>query len=213
MPTLDGAVTQTLPILAPGSPGKAVFDRLNGMGVSKFGPDYLAMNLGGYLFGAATAAGQATVAALGTVATGICLSNAPGSGVVLVPTRLRAVPTTAIAAAGILQWCLSFSSTTGVTHTVALIVRSGLVRDIAAVSAPAWAGQADSSFTLPATQVVIDWHAGGAVAASSITPAYIDWEPKGEIVLMPGASLSTASLTTIITAGFSMKWLALPLQV
>lgn len=213
MPTIDGTVTQALPFLAPGSPAKAVFDRLNGMGISKFGPDYLAANLAGYLFSASGQAGVALTTTLSTTATGFILSNAPGSNRVLVPLFARFAITSAGAGVCSIGWGLSYHASTLVTHTTPLIVRSGIVNDIAAVSAPQWAGQADRDATLPVTPVAIDAVSGGPVATGGITYSVPDQQFNGSLILMPGASMATFVLTTAISALISMKWLSLPLPV
>jgi len=187
----------------------AMLGRFRELGMSQLLPEYSLATLAGYTFHASTQAGVAVTVGLGTVATGFCLSNAPGSGKVLIPLQAVVVCTTAPAGIAVLGWAYSYHVTTVVTHTTPLTVRSGLMQTMAAAAENS--GQADSSFTVPTTQVAIRPIPGGPVATGSISDANVVDNFNGSIALMPGAHLSTFCLTTAISAIISMSWLALPL--
>jgi len=187
----------------------ALLGRFRELGVSQLLPEYAMATMAGYTYHASTQAGVAATVGLGTVATGFCLANNPSSGHVLIPLQAVVVCTSAPAGVGTLGWAYSFHTTTLVTHTTPLTVRSGLMQDL--VAAPAEKGLADSSFTVPATQVAIRPIPGGPVATGSISDANVVDNFNGSIVLMPGGQLSTFCLTTAISAIISMSWLALPL--
>ena len=187
----------------------ALLGRFRELGMSPLLPPYAMATLAGYTYHASTQAGVALTVGLGTVATGFCLSNAPGSGKVLIPLQAAVVCTTAPVGIAVLGWAFAHHATTIVTHTTPLVVRSGRLSSLADMTGDG--GFADSSFTTPATQVAIRPIPGGPVATGSISDANTVDDFDGSMVLMPGASLSTFCLTTAISAIISMSWLALPL--
>lgn len=187
----------------------AIMGRFKELGISQILPEYALATLNEYTYHACTQAGIAFAVALGTVVTGFCLSNAPGSGRVLVPLQSLVTPTTAPAGIATMGWGYSYHASTLVVHTTPLTVRSGLMGTLAAADAKH--GLADSAATVPAAQVAIRPILGGPVATGSIsdTNGIDNW--NGSVVLLPGASLSTFALTTAISAMVSMSWLSLPL--
>lgn len=200
-PLIYGSVTQ--------EQVTAMMGRFKELGISQVLPEYALATLNDFTYHACTQAGVAITVALGTVVTGFCLSNAPGSGRVLIPLQSLVDPTTAPAGIAKMGWGYSYHASTLVTHTTPLVVRAGLMGALAAADPKH--GLADSSATVPATQVALRPILGGPVATGSISDANTPDNWNGSVVLMPGGSLSTFVLTTAISAMISMSWLSLPL--
>lgn len=209
MAALQGDVSQLTYGAVTQQQVNAIMGRFKELGMSQILPEYAMATLNEYTYHACTQAGIALTVALGTVVTGFCLSNAPGSGRVLMPLQSIVTPTTAPAGIATMGWGYSYHASTLVVHTTPLVVRSGLMGALAAADAKH--GLADSAATVPATQVAIRPILGGPVAAASIsdTNGIDNW--NGCAVLLPGGSLSTFVLTTAISAMISMTWLSLPL--
>ena len=200
-PLTYGAVTQ--------QQVTAMMGRFKELGMSQVLPAHALSMLNDYVYHACTQAGVAIAAALGTVVTGFCLSNAPGSGRVLIPLEAIVVPTTAPVGIASMGWGYSYHASTLVAHTTPLVVRPGLLGALAAADPKH--GLADSAATVPATQVAIRPIGGSPVATGSISPPAIVYGFDGMIALQPGGSISTFVLTTAISAMIAMAWLSLPL--
>jgi hypothetical protein len=150
---------------------------------------------------ASTQAGVTTSVALSATQTGFTLTNPFGSGKTLVVLRINAAFTTAPAGACPLTITANVNPVaTAVVQTTPLTVRKANL----GVSGTG-VGLAASSVTLPAVSVVVR-PLGGAVAASSITPPYINDDVNGEICVAPGCALSVNSVTTAAVAVISMVW-------
>lgn len=161
--------------------------------------------LRGNVFFACNSASQA-LSTNSTTATGLILSNPPGSAKQLVLIALRVALLTA--PAGISNLILTGQltpSATDATHTTPLIVRNALVGNL-----QKGVGLADSAATTIATTIFMPI-GGGPVATGSVTSPYIKEEFAGEIVLLPGTHISLQCLTTAISVIASISWEELPL--
>lgn len=155
----------------------------------------------GAIYSAANQAAQAVSVALATTYTGLLLYNPLGSGVMLVPNKVKfahSVAPAAIAAIGL----ISGVQTAAPTGTTALTVRSNQIGN-----AGAGKGVAFSAATI-ATPV---WHQmlrDGFTAAALPAPTPID-DLEGLIGILPGGFLAIGALTAV-TGLASMAWEELP---
>lgn len=153
------------------------------------------------VFVAANQAGQATSTALSTTQTGFTLYNPLGSGKNLVVMQTTVACTTAPAGAATLVYAANVNPNAASPATnTALSVRNAVLG-----KPNVGVGVAYSATTLPAAPVVVR-SLGGPVGASSISPPFIKDDVNGALVLVPGTCLSINSLTTAISAVFSMTW-------
>lgn len=158
----------------------------------------------GNVFSAANQAAQAVSAALATTYTGILLYNPPGSGVNLVPLKVKfalSVAPVAVATIGLLG---GWAATGGVTaQTTKLNTQSsnigntggskGIALSAATIVTPTWIKQLYDGFT--------------AAALPAPTPP-VDLE--GMIQIAPGGFLGIGALTAITGLG-SIFWEEVPL--
>lgn len=158
----------------------------------------------GNLFFAANQAGGA-VTALVAAATGLILTNPPGSGRILIPVWADFILSAAPAAASqIVLASAPAVNATEPTHTTPLTVRNARIGNAFGAT-----GKADSSATVPVAPVVCDV-LGGVVAVGSITPAPMSKELPGTIILEPGTYLAFAALAA--ASGIArLVWIELPL--
>lgn len=190
--------------LADGAQPNMRMDRLGAMMVSQMGGRYMELAMRGQLFMASL---QSVVAlsTLSATCTGFCLTNPNGSGKNI--ALLDVCVALASAPAGIASVHLAYGpkSTTAVTQTTPLTVRSGLLESAAGV------GLAASSTTLPAVPVAIRAIGGGPVATGSVESSFMRDEVAGQIIIPPGSSLSLGYITTAISVVASMAWAELPI--
>lgn len=171
--------------------------------ITQMFPDYYEMSKRGLVYMASL---QAVVAlsTLSATCTGFCLTNPNGSGrniaLLTVSVALASAP------AGIASVHIAYGpkSTTAVTQTTALTVRSGLLESGVGV------GLAASATTLPAVPVAIRPVGGGPVATGSVTSGFMTDYIDGQIVIPPGSSLSLGYVTTAISVVAGMTWAELP---
>lgn len=153
------------------------------------------------VFVASTQAGVATSTGLSTTQTGFTLTNPFNSGYNLLVLQTTIACTTAPAAIATLVYGANVLSTAAaVIQTTPLTVRSAKLG-----SSQQAVGLAASAVTLPSAPVVVRG-IGGPVATGSISPPYFLDDVQGALCLVPGSALSINSLTTAISAVFSMTW-------
>lgn len=185
----DGA---QLPI-RQGHTGEVILQELHGR--------YFETMARGAVYSAANQSAQAVSVALATTYTGLLLYNPIGSGVMLVPNKVKfahTVAPAAIAAIGLISG-LQTSAPTGLT---ALTVRSnqignqaggkGLAYSAATIATPVWHQMLQDGFTaaaLPAPTLVTDL--------------------EGVIGILPGGFLAIGALTAV-TGFASMAWEEVP---
>jgi hypothetical protein len=151
----------------------------------------------------ACSAGAVTLSTVSATCTGLALSNAYGSGKLIVVSQVRFAPSTAPAGAAVVGLAISPAiSPTAVTHTTPMVIHNAITRGS---NAKIGAGLCDAAATLPAAPVWLKPIAS-VVAGSSISPApYVD-ETAGKIILPPGTNLSLSYLTTAAVGIASITW-------
>lgn len=162
--------------------------------------DYLEYAKKGMVFHAANTA-NATLSALSTTATGFVLSNPYGSGVNIALLHVGGDHSTATAAATVGIAMSPAISSTDVTHTTPLTVRSALLDGTSGTSR----GLADSAATTVGTPVFV--RIMGGVIGSGTSFSFYDMDVKGSLIIPPGASIQLAYVTTAVVGVFSMTWL------
>jgi len=151
----------------------------------------------------ACSTGAVTLSTVSATCTGLALSNPYGSGKRLVVAQVRFAPSTAPAGAAVVGLAVSPAvSNTAVVHTTPAVIQPALTYGS---NINVGVGQVDAAATLPAAPVWLR-PLGSVVAASSITPAmYVDYT-NGEIILIPGTSISLSYLTTAAVGIASITW-------
>lgn len=155
----------------------------------------------GAMYSAANPAAQAVSVALATTYTGLLLYNPLGSGVMLVPNKVKfalSVAPAGIATLGLISG-IQAAAPTGLT---ALIVRSnqvgnsgagkGLAYSAATIATPVWHQQLSDGFT--------------AAALPAPTPP-VDLD--GLIAILPGGFIAIGALTAVTGLG-SIAWEEVP---
>lgn len=153
------------------------------------------------IFGAANQAAQAISVALATAYTGLLLYNPLGSGVILVPNKVKFAQSIADVAASTIG-LISGVQTAAPTGTTALGVRSsqignakaaaGLAFSVATIATPAW------------MMALLD-----AVAAAAFKPPSVPVDLEGVIQILPGGFLAIGALTAVTGLG-SIFWEEVP---
>lgn len=179
-----------------GHTGESVVQQLHGR--------YAETMMRGAVYSAANQAAQAVSVALSTTYTGLMLYNPLGSGVILVPLKVKyalSVAPAAIATLGLISG-VQTSAPTGLT---ALTVRSnqignatsgkGLAYSAATIATPVWHQQMFDGFT----------------AAALPNPVGV-LDLEGMIGILPGGFLAVGALTAVTGLG-SIAWEELPYNV
>jgi hypothetical protein len=178
-----------------GKTGEGIIQQLHGR--------YYEQSSRSNIYSSANSAAQAVSAALATAYTGIGLYNPVGSGVLLVPLKVKFALSVAPAAIATIGLITAFASTGAVTTaTTALIVRSqlignsspgrGLTYSSATITTPVWLMQLVDGFTaaaLPAPSPVVDL--------------------EGSVAILPGGFVGIGALTAVTGLG-SISWEEVP---
>lgn len=153
--------------------------------------------------------GQVTTVGLATTYTGLCLSNPNASLNNLVINKVGLSFLVAFAAAAHVGLMTGFS-TTDVTHTAAVSVRSQ--KFVGSVVTPS--GRLDSSATLPVAPTVNQIFGSGLTGAITTAPSAISglFDLEGSLVLPPGAycAIYTSTASGAAAGGFSFAWEEVP---
>lgn len=189
-------------VLTDGTISTPRLERLGGIVVSENLPRYAESVYRGNVYTAANQSGKAMPTALAAASTGWILSNPAGSGVNLVLLEMI-YAFTAVPGSGSTIVLAAQTNTiiTATVHTTPLVVRKALIG-----ASGVGAGLVDDTATLGATPVVIR-AVGGPAATGATTPPYIKDEIAGAVILVPGTSVATFSLTGIATAVVSGTWM------
>ena len=155
----------------------------------------------GLIFSACNQAVHA-LSALSTTATGFILNNPIGSNVQI----------------SLLDLCIALGTAPGGASTMGLAANTAMQAVIPTSlstesvistllgSKAAGVGTVWYAATLATAPTYIRAIGGGAVAASSISPAFIRDEIAGQIVLLPGTCVTPNCNTTAVSALTSMAW-------
>lgn len=172
----------------------AQFELLN----SPLQPRYFQNTVRRQAFHASHQAGQITTVGFATTYTGLCLSNPPGSGKLLVLDRVNYAVLVANVAAATLGLMGNYS-TTEVTHTTPGTVRSNMIGANLAVPG---VGKVDTAATLPVAPVMLmpfDAILTGAITTTTKAgPNVVDID--GSIILEPGGFVAIATTTVSAAA-------------
>ena len=164
--------------------------------------DAFTINRVGQLFMASNQA-AVTLSGLSTTATGLILSNPYGSGKNIGIVRTRWAFSTAPGGASVVGWAISPAvSSTQVTHTTPLTAGPYVAQFNG--TAGNSVAKLDSAATTVGTPVWA-WMLGGPVAASQISPPFLDDWIDGAVILTPGTSIQLAFLTTA-AVGLGTVW-------
>lgn len=155
------------------------------------------------VFLAANQAGAA-ITALNSTATGFILGNPTGGANWFAILRASLIQTSTAAGtanAGV-QLAFTAVSTSAVTHTTPLTVRSAQLGNTATAT-----GTADSSATVPSSPIAVLnlWQPSVSGTATVGIPPVIDCDLGGLLILIPGTTLSFSALSALSGAG-SMFW-------
>jgi hypothetical protein len=174
------------------------------MSVSELHPRYFEQGRYGNVYSAANQAAQAVSVGLATTYTGLMLYNPVGSGVMLVPTKLKFALSAAPAAISTLGLIAGFAANGGVTaQTTKLINQSsqignpsvgkGIALSAATIATPTWLFELLDGFTaaaFPAPTVPVDL--------------------EGIYQIMPGGFIAIGALSAITGLG-SIAWEEVPI--
>jgi hypothetical protein len=183
---------------------------LGEVGVSELMPRLYAMGWSGKIYSAANQAAQAVSVALATAYTGLGLYNPIGSGVNLVPLKVKfalSVAPAGIATLGLLAaWAAGAGGTAAgavTAFTTALAVQNGIIGNTGAgvarpvssatIATPTWVEQLEDGFT-------------AAALPAPTQPMYMD----GHLIVAPGGFLGIGALTAVTGLG-SLFWAELPI--
>lgn len=166
--------------------------------------DVASYNRLGQVFHAANAAGV-ILTAVGTVHTGLVISNSFGSGKKLILCDACFVPTTVPVATYALGIAIGFSPT-AVTHTTPVSVYNS---DGSGASTTA-AGKADSSATVPVATILA--RLSGYAPTTPATTGGLSWQDliDGKLVLVPGAYAHFTFVGTAPTGISAFSWAEVP---
>jgi len=178
-------------------------DRFGALMTSHMAPRYYELALRGQLF-LASLQSVVALSTLSATATGFILTNPNGSGKNLALMTVSVALASAPAGIASVHLAYGLKSTTDLTQTTPLTVRSGLLESATGVPLAA------SATPLPAAPVAIRPIGGGPVAASSIESGFMTDIIDGAIIAPPGSSLSLGYITTAISVVAGMTWAEFP---
>lgn len=174
------------------------------LAVSELHGRYFEQGRYGNMFSAANQAAQAVSAALATTYTGLCLYNPVGSGVMLVPNKLKLALSVAPAAIATLGLIAGFAATGGVTvQTTKLTNQSSQIG-----SASGGKGIALSAATIVTPTWAFHLLDGATLTAFPAATGLFDLE--GLFQIMPGGFLALGALTAVTGLG-SIVWEEVPI--
>lgn len=182
----------------------ALCERLGEGPVSEWLPRLYAMGWSGLIWSAANQAAQAISVALATTYTGIGIYNPLGSGVNLIPLKVKYALSAAPAAPATLGLLGCWVGTGAVTaQTAKLTSQNGIIGNTSAGQ-----GIALSQATIT-TPTWIEQLADGFTAATLPAPGG-PWYMDGHLSVAPGGFLGVGALTAVTGLG-SIFWAELPI--
>lgn len=170
--------------------------------------DYASYNRKGQLFTAANVAAKSVIAVT-TSMTGVILHNPIGSGKKLLIGDVGFVWTTAPAAVHNIGLALLGPQATQPASLTA--IGSGVLAADGSGNAGQAVGRAYDAATLAAAPVIVRW-LGGAVYGSGVgeSPYSILDKVDGALILVPGATLTFAAVTTTAVGMGHVSWAEVP---
>jgi hypothetical protein len=199
----QGQVQSNVPSARQSGNPNALQLQLGELAVSEVLPRLMALGWSGVIYSAANQAAQAVSVALATTYTGIGIYNPPGSGVNLVPLRVKFALTVAPAAIASIGAIAAYSASGAVTAaTTPLTVQNGIIGNTstgkgraysaATITTPTWYEQFVDGFT--------------AAALPSPSPMVIC---DGSTLVAPGGFYGIGALTAVTGLG-SIFWAEVP---
>lgn len=152
-----------------------------------------------------------SVIAVTTSMTGVILYNPAGSGKNLLIARVGWVWTTAPAAVHNLGLALAAPNLTAPSTVTA--IGSGVLAANGSGNRGASVALAYDTATLPVAPVIVQWF-GGAAYGSGVgeSPYQINYDVDGGLMLVPGAVLTFAAVTTTAVGMGSISWVEVPVN-
>ena len=177
--------------------------RTGGLIVQQVHAFYYEQTYRGNMYSGANQTAVTTSVALATAYTGFCLYNPPGSGVNLIPNKVKFALSVAPVAISTIGLISGYAATGGVTaQTVKLTTIGNLIGGVsgkgialssATIVTPVWACQLTDGFT-------------AAALPSPSVPIDLD----GSFIVPPGAFLAIGTLTSVVGLA-SMSWEEIPI--
>ena len=168
--------------------------------------DLASYNRQGKLFVAANVSAKSVIAVT-TAMTGLILHNPTGSGKKLLIVDAAFVWTTAPSA--VEQVGIALAAPNATAPATLTVIGSGVLNADGSGAATSAVGRAYDAATLPVAPVAVRWF-GGAAGAAALGPTaphdYID----GAIALVPGATLTFATVTDTAVGMGSISWVEVP---
>lgn len=170
--------------------------------------DVASYNRQGKVFVAANVSAKSVIAVT-TAMTGVILHNPAGSGKKFLIVDAGWVWTTAPAAVHNLGLALAAPNATAPSSLTA--IGSGVLAADGSGSGTQAAGRAYDAATLPVAPVIVRWF-GGAAYGSGVgeSPFSIVDHVDGALILVPGATLTFAAVTTTAVGMGSVTWIEVP---
>lgn len=170
--------------------------------------DIASFNRKGQVFVAANVAAKSVIAVT-TAMTGVILYNPVGSNKKLVIVDAGFVWTTAPAAVHNIGFALAAPNATAPASLTA--IGSGVLMADGTGNSGAAVGRAYDAATLPVAPVIVRW-LGGAVYGSGVgeSPYAIKDQIDGALILVPGAVLTFAAVTTTAVGMGNITWVEVP---
>lgn len=169
--------------------------------------DIASYNRQGKVFVAANVSAKSVIAVT-TAMTGVILHNPAGSGKKLLIVDAGWVYTTAAAALHNIGLALAAPHATAPASLTA--IGSGVLRADGSGTASEAVGRAYDAATLPVAPVAVKWLWGAVATGGTNTygpmTAYLD----GSLILVPGATLTFAAVTTTAVGMGSVSWIEVP---
>lgn len=182
------------PTARGGKTGEAIVQELHGR--------YYETTYRGAMYSAANQAAQATSVALATTYTGLALYNPPGSGVNLIPNKVKWALTVAPAAIASIGLMSAFAATGAVTAQTAKLTPTSNI-----IGGAAGKGIALSQATIVTPTYLFQLYDGFTAAALPAPTLPVDLE--GVFIIPPGGMIAIVTLTATTGLG-AISWEEVP---
>ena len=170
--------------------------------------DIASYNRQGKVFVAANVSAKSVIAVT-TAMTGVILHNPAGSGKKLIIADAGWVWTTVPGAVHNLALAIAAPSATAPSSLTA--IGSGVLAADGSGTGTQAVGRAYDAATLPVAPVAVRWFGGAAWGTSvGVSPFSIVDHVDGALILVPGATLTFAAVTTTAVGMGSLTWIEVP---
>ena len=167
--------------------------------------DIASYNRQGKVFVAANTSAKSVIAVT-TVMTGVILHNPTGSGKKLIIVDAGFAWTTVPGAVHNLALALAAPNATAPASLTA--IGSGVLNADGSGASASAVGRAYDAATLPVAPVAVRWFAGAAWGTSvGVSPHSLLDHVDGALILVPGATLTFAAVTTTAVGMGSLTWI------